>query len=423
MQERLRRAAVLPTATETVSLTEALNRVLAMAQQARVDVPPADNAAMDGYAFRLDDLRAANGALPVSQRIPAGTVPQPLTAKTAARIFTGADVPAQADCVVMQEDTEEKNGVLQVRPDALATLKPGVHIRRRGEDMQAGSAVLPAGTRLGPPQLGVLAAAGHADVPVYPRLRVAFFSTGDELLEPGEAPQPGRIYNSNRYALRAYLEQLGCHAIDMGVVRDDRAATVAALCAAAAQADLVITTGGASVGEEDHLKAAMMECGRVDLWKVAIKPGKPVLFGQLHTAQSANTANATPTANAANATQKEHATVPMLGLPGNPVSVAVTFLVLAVPFLRAMQGQPSWQSPAYQLPAGFTVKKAISREEYLRARVVASPQGMQLEKHPHQGSGVLTSVAWSEGLVRVPANRTVAAGDLLEFLPFTGLLG
>lgn len=400
---RLLAAAIAPVQSEIVPLNAARGRVLAADQRALVDVPPADNSAMDGYALRLADLRALP-ALPVSQRIPAGSVPAPLASGSAARIFTGAAVPPGADIVVMQEDCSEHDGQLQVNADVVATLKVAANIRPRGEDLVAGRVVLATGTRLGPSQLGVLAAAGIAEVPVWRQLRVAFFSTGDELLEPGEEPQPGRIYNSNRYALRGWLELAGCVAIDLGVVADDRAATVAALRAAAARADLVISTGGASAGEEDHLRAALLECGGVDLWKVAIKPGKPLLLGRVNDAHGADA-------------------VPVIGLPGNPVSVAVTFLVLALPLLRAMQGTPGWQAPSFRLPAAFAVRKAGNRSEYLRVRMATGEGGERLERYPEQGSGVMTSMAWADGLARVPPGVAVADGDLLEYLPFSGLFG
>jgi len=397
---RLLAAAVPPSQTEIVPLASARGRVLAAAQRALVDVPPADNSAMDGYALRLADLRAGD-ALAVAQRIPAGSVPSALSPGTVARIFTGAEIPPGADVVVMQEDCREEDGQLVIGADTAVTLKPGINIRPRGQDLAAGSVVVAAGTLLGPPQLGVLAAAGIAEVPVWRQLRVAFFSTGDELLEPGEEPRPGCIYNSNRYALRAYLEAAGCVAIDLGVVADDRAATVAALRGAASRADLVITTGGASVGEEDHLRAALLGCGSVDLWKVAIKPGKPLLLGRVEGTRP----------------------VPVLGLPGNPVSVAVTLLVLGMPLLRAMQGIRDWRPAAFRLPAAFAVRKTGNRQEYLRVRVVAGEHGPCLERHPNQSSGVLASMAWADGFAVVPPGVTVAEHDLLDYLPFSTLSG
>lgn len=394
---RLLAAAPAPTQTEIVPLAAARGRVLAAAQRALVDVPPADNSAMDGYALRLADLRAG-AALAIAQRIPAGSVPSPLLPGTVARIFTGAEIPPGADVVVMQEDCREDEGQLVIGADTAVALKAGANIRPRGQDLAAGSVVLVAGTLLGPAQLGVLAAAGIAEVPVWRQLRVAFFSTGDELLEPGEEPRPGCIYNSNRYALRAYLEAAGCVAIDLGVVADDRAATVTALRNAASRADLVITTGGASVGEEDHLRTALLDCGAVDLWKVAIKPGKPLLLGRVDGAQP----------------------VPVLGLPGNPVSVAVTLLVLGMPLLRAMQGMPDWRPLSVRLPAAFTVPRAGNRGEYLRVRVVVDEGGSRLERYPNQSSGVLASMAWADGLAVVPAGATVAENDLVEFQAFPG---
>lgn len=399
-RERLLAAAVPPSQTEIVPLAAARGRVLAAAQRALVDVPPADNSAMDGYALLLADLRAG-AALAIAQRVPAGSVPSPLLPGTVARIFTGAEIPPGADAVVMQEDCREDEGQLVIGADTAIVLKPGANIRPRGQDLAAGSVVLPAGALLGAAQLGVLAAAGIAEVPVWRQLRVAFFSTGDELLEPGEEPRPGCIYNSNRYALRAYLEAAGCVAIDLGVVADNRAATVAALRNAASRADLVITTGGASVGEEDHLRAALLDCGAVDLWKVAIKPGKPLLLGRVDGAQP----------------------VPVLGLPGNPVSVAVTLLVLGMPLLRAMQGMPDWRPAAFRLPAAFALRQSGNRQEYLRVRVVAGEGGPRLERHPNQSSGVLASMAWADGFAVVPPGVTVAENDLLDYLPFSTLSG
>lgn len=398
---RLLRAAVQPVARETVALLAAQGRILAADQMSPVHVPPADNSAMDGYAFRLADLAAARAdGVPVSQRIPAGTAPLPLQPGTAARIFTGADIPPGADLVVMQEDCVEAGP--QVRINTADDYRQGENIRPRGQDIAAGSLVLAAGTRLGPAQLGVLAAAGIATVPVWSRLKVAFFSTGDELLEPGVAPQPGRIYNSNRYALHGYLTALGCEPVDLGVIADQRPATEQALLAAAASADLVITTGGASVGEEDHLQAALRAVGQVDLWKVAIKPGKPLLFGHVPGAGGRR--------------------VPVLGLPGNPVAVAVTFLVLGLPLLQAMQGLAVRPRPALRIPAAFAVPRAGSRTEYLRVRLVPGAAGPVLERHPNQSSGVLTSLAWADGFAVVPAGATVAAGEMLDFLPFPALL-
>lgn len=397
--DRLVSAAVPVGGLEEVSLAQAGGRVLARDVASRVDVPPADNSAMDGYALCLADLLArADRTLPVSQRIPAGVVPSPLQPGSAARIFTGAEVPAGADTVVMQEDCEAADGSVRVSGEEVARLRVGANVRPRGQDMRAGSVVLEAGTRLGPAQLGVAAAAGHPRLTVVSRVKVAIFSTGDELLEPGDAPAPGRIYNSNRYALLGYLASAGCEVIDLGRVPDLLDATCDALLAAARDADLVITTGGASVGEEDHLGAALRRVGQVDLWKVNIKPGKPLLFG--HVASEGGRR------------------VPLLGLPGNPVSVAVTFLVLALPFLRRLQGSVRVLPEALSLPAGFTTRKPGMRDEYLRVRVT----GGRLQKHDNQSSGVLSSMAWADGLAVVPAGVAVSESQPLAYYPIPVLL-
>ncbi len=401
-RSRLLRAVVPVVEVEEVALAMGLGRVLACDVAARVDVPPTDNSAMDGFALRYADLLAAAGlALPVAQRIPAGHIAQPLAVDTAARIFTGAEIPPGANVVVMQEDCEYDTQQMVLKPAAVAQVKVGDNIRPRGQDMTAGAVVVARGERLGAAQMGVVAAAGHGTVTVVRRVRVAIFSTGDELLEPGAAPVPGRIYNSNRYALLGYLAQLGCEVVDLGVVPDRREATERALREAAGRADLVITTGGASVGEEDHLKVALTAVGRVELWQVAIKPGKPLLFGQVRSGRSE---------------------VPVLGLPGNPASVAVTFMVFAVPFLRALQGATSRDMPPLRLPAAFRVKKASSRTEYLRVRLESSPAGVRLMRFPNQSSGVLTAMAWADGLAVVPAGSTVEENDGLVYLPFSALL-
>lgn len=396
---RLLQAAVPVTGREDVPLVAALGRVLARDILSTVDVPPADNSAMDGYALRLADLQASPmRTLPVSQRIAAGQVPRALQPGTAARIFTGAEIPSGADVVVMQEDCTSDGAHVTVSAEEVARLHAGVNVRPRGQDMGAGSVVLVAGTRIGPAQMGVAAAAGHASLPVHRRVTVAIFSTGDELLEPGTPAEPGRIYNSNRYALLGYLACLGCDVVDLGRVPDQREATCHALREAAARADLVITTGGASVGEEDHLGAALRDIGQVDLWKIAIKPGKPLLFGHITAAQERS--------------------VPVLGLPGNPVSVSVTFLVLALPFLRRLQGSSNPLPTAMQLPAGFCIRKAGGRDEYFRVRVTEG----RLERYSNQSSGVLTSVAWADGLALVPAGTTIEELQPVSYYPFSALL-
>lgn len=373
-------------AEETVALSAAAGRVLAVDLISPIDVPPADNSAVDGYALRSND---ANQSLPVSDRICAGEVPAPLAANSAARIFTGAAVPPGADAVVMQE-----NCVADADSVSLPAVKTGANIRRRGQDVQAGAVVLTAGTLLTPWHLGLIASLGLAEAPVRQRLRVALLTTGNELQRPGEVPLPGKIFNSNSALLSGLLEQVGCEVSDCGMVADSAEATTAALRHAAQSAQLIISTGGVSVGEEDHVRDAVAELGCIDLWKVAIKPGKPFAFGKVENSL-------------------------FLGLPGNPAAVLVTFLVLVKPLLDRCRGviapAPVW----YALPAAFEVAKAGKREEYLRVRVKADGA---LEAHPNQSSGMLSSACWAEGLARVPAGRTVATGELVDFLPFAQLL-
>lgn len=393
---------------ERVPTMDALGGVLAANLLAGVDVPPADNSAMDGYALRCADVPAAGTVLPVSQRIAAGAVGQPLAAGSAARIFTGAPVPPGADAVVMQEQCTALDDD-RVRID----LQPreGLAIRRRGEDIANGSVVLPRGTRLAPQSLGLAASIGIATLPLLRRPRVAFFSTGDELVTPGtvapDALPPGAIFNSNRFVLRGLLQAAGCEAIDLGMVPDRLDATRAALREAAAHADLIVTCGGVSVGEEDHVKPAVAAEGRIELWQIAIKPGKPLAFGAVRREVSGG------------------GEALFLGLPGNPVSAFVTFVLAGRAVLRALQGLDATPAQSTQLPwlalrADFDWPKPDRRREFLRARI--NPQG-GLDLYPHQGSGVLTSVAWADGLVDNPPNQAIARGDTVRLLPMAALLG
>ena len=375
-------------------LEAAVGRVLAAPQQSTVAVPPLDNSAMDGYALRAADLAETGAVLPISQRIPAGTVGTPLQPGTAARIFTGAPIPPGADAVVMQERTEVVEGGVRFQHQP----KPGENIRRAGEDIAVGAGILPAGVILRGQELALAASAGLPQLPVYRRLRVAVFFTGDELRQPGEPLPPGAIYNSNRYALRALLEGLGCEVRDLGQVPDQLEATREALRRAAADNDLIVTSGGVSVGEEDHVKPAVEAEGRLDLWKIAIKPGKPLAFGEI-------TSTGKP--------------VWFVGLPGNPVSSFVTFVTLVRPFIRRLQGVQQVLPRAFAMRADFDWKKADPRQEFLRARINASGG---LELFPNQGSGVTTSLVWGDGLVVNPPATTIAQGDLVQFIPFAELL-
>jgi molybdopterin molybdotransferase len=383
---------------ETVNLPDALDRVLAEPVISPIDQPGWDHSAMDGYALRAADLDA-DGPLPISQRVPAGSVGEPLVPGTTARIFTGAPMPEGADTVVIQEDCEADGGRVSLLEPARGKVRAGANIRRRGEDIAAGETVLQAGVLLGPQHLGLAASVGAAKLKVRPRLRVAVFASGDELVMPGEPLGPGQIYNSNRFMLAALLRRLGCELIDLGIVADDREATVTALAQGAAQADLVVASGGVSVGEEDHVRPAVEQLGRLDLWRVAMRPGKPLAFGHI-------------------------GDTPFVGSPGNPVSLFVTFCLFARPFIRRMQGVAGDLSPRTQLlPVGFALERPVKRRDYRRARVEPGPDGQpRIQVFPSTSSAAITSLTWAEGLVDVPAGESVARGQLLTFLPFSELL-
>jgi molybdopterin molybdotransferase len=388
------------TDTEFLPTAGGLGRVLAQSVVSVLDVPPVDNSSMDGYALRAADL-SADASLPVSQRVPAGSVGTTLQPGTVARIFTGAPIPAGADTVVMQEQCELTVGdPPQVRVHGL--IDPGQWIRRRGEDVQCGSTVLAAGMRLTPQALGLAASVGAASLQVVRRPRVGLFSTGDELVMPGEPLPPGAIYNSNRFTLRALLEAAGCTVEDLGIVPDRLDATRAALRQAAQGNDLIITSGGVSVGEEDHLKPAVQAEGRLDLWQLAIKPGKPLAFGAVRRGE--------PGVGEAL----------FMGLPGNPVSSFVTFLLAVAPVLRALQGMPATLPPALALRADFDWPRPDKRREFLRARLNS---GGGLDLFPNQSSGVLTSAVWADGLVDNPPGQAISRGDTVRFLPLSALVG
>lgn len=385
------------TQTEAVPTLQALGRVLAEDVRSALDVPPADNSAMDGYALRTADVPSAGAVLAVSQRIPAGVVGAPLAAGSAARIFTGAQIPLGADAVVMQEQCAALDEQA-VRVDTLPAL--GQWIRRRGEDIAAGATVLTRGTPLTPQAMGLAASVGRATLQVLRRPRVALFSTGDELAMPGDPLKPGGIYNSNRFTLTGLLQACDCEITDLGIVPDRLEATREALRSAAEGVDLILTSGGVSVGEEDHLKPAMRLEGRLDLWQVAMKPGKPLAFGAVRRADGSEAL--------------------FVGMPGNPVSSFVTYLLTVVPLLRALQGQPARAPVAYPLRADFDWSRPDRRREFLRVRL--NSQG-GLDLFPNQSSGVLTSTVWADGLVDVPALQPIARGDTVRFLPLQALLG
>ena len=386
---------------ERVPMQATLGRVLAENVNSLVDVPPLDNTAMDGYAVRTADTQNPGSILKIAQRIPAGSVGTELQAGTAARIFTGAPVPLGADAVVMQEDCSTPEGsVDQVQVNITPAF--GQWIRRRGEDLTAGKTALTAGTFLRPQELGVAASAGLTHLNVKRRVKVAAFFTGDELSLPGEPLKPGGIYNSNRDTLLACIKALGCDATDLGIVPDRLDATRAALRQASQAHDLIITSGGVSVGEEDHIKPAVSAEGRLDLWQIAIKPGKPLAFGAVRKSDQPNDGEAW-----------------FIGLPGNPVSSFVTFLLFVRPFILKLQGREAKQTQSYLMRADFDWLKADRRNEFLRVKL---NNNGGLDLFPNQSSGVLTSASWGDGLVDCPPNQPIKVGDLVKYIPFDALL-
>ncbi|HTO48603.1 MAG TPA: gephyrin-like molybdotransferase Glp [Burkholderiales bacterium] len=381
--------------TETVATLAATGRVLAQAQSSALDVPPLDNTSMDGYAVRSVDCASGEARLRIAQRIPAGAIGKPLEPGTAARIFTGAPIPAGADAVVPQEQTavEGDRVVIKHKP------QPGEWIRHAGEDIRAGATILPAGTRLRAQEIGLAASVGIAQLPVYRKVRAALFSTGNELVMPGEPLPPGAIYNSNRFTLTGLFRMLGCDVEDLGIVPDTLEATRAALREAAATSDIIVTSGGVSVGEEDHVKPAVDAEGRLDLWRIAMKPGRPLAFGAVRRAGGGEAS--------------------FIGLPGNPVSSFVTFVLFVRPFVLRLQGATAVEPRGFAMRADFDWPKPDARREFLRVKSNAA-DGLDL--FPNQSSGVLTSTVWGDGLVDNPAKHAIRRGDTVRFLPFAELL-
>lgn len=388
------------TETEWVSVSDSLLRVLAEPVFSTINVPPLANSSMDGYALRAADLIAEpTKPFRVSQRIPAGSVGESLEVGTVARIFTGAPLPDGADAVVMQEVCTVHEADSEVSITISDTVKVGENVRDAGEDIRENDEILSVGHRLAPQDLGLLASVGITKVKIFKKLRVAVFFTGDELREPGEPLGIGQIYNSNRFTLVAMLQRMGCEVINLGIVTDTLEGTIEALSQAASQADLVMTSGGVSVGEEDHVKAAVESLGQLDLWSISIKPGKPLAFGQINSAGRS---------------------VPFLGMPGNPVSVFATTCILGRPFIQAMQGMPFKCIQGFKVPAAFDLHYTVRRQEYLRVRLQYDDiGGLALQSFPNQSSGVLTSASWGDGFAIAREGSAVKKGDLLEYLPFS----
>ena len=376
-------------------LLAALGDVLAENQCSAIDVPQADNSAMDGYAFNTGDLtNSGETVLTVSQRIAAGAAGTPLVPGSAARIFTGAPVPPGADAVIMQEQVKLADNKIQFE----RKLTSGENVRLAGNDIRSGDMILSKGCRLRPQELGIAASIGLQTLPVFEKIRVGIFFTGDELVEPGQDLGPGKIYDSNRYTLHGLLQSMGCEIIDCGLVGDTLEATRAAMLDASQKADLVVTCGGVSVGEEDYVRIAIEQLGDLHLWRIRIKPGKPLAFGNINQ-------------------------TPFVGLPGNPVSVFATFMLIVSPLIKIMQGR-LWNKPhATQVVAGFDWPKPDSRREFLRARLETDhDQQLVARIHPNQDSGVLTSTVWGQGFVEIAEGQTVSAGERVDYLSYEQIL-
>jgi molybdopterin molybdotransferase len=396
--ERLLAGARPVAETETVPTLSATGRVLAAAQRSTMNVPPMDNSAMDGYAVRVADIRAAGTKLRLSQRIPAGAVPQPLALGTAARIFTGAPVPTGADAIVMQEHCTADGDAVVVNTLPV----PEEWVRRAGSDIRSGDTILPAGVRLRPQDIGLAASVGIASLPVHRRVRLALFFTGDELVMPGDPLPPGRIYNSNRFTLNGLARTFDCDVHDYGIVPDSLDATRAALRRAAAECDVIVTSGGVSVGDADFVKPAVEAEGELLMWRIAMKPGRPLAFGQVRREGGSGRAGKAA----------------FIGLPGNPVSSFVTFLIFVRPFLLRTQGIADVQPHALAARADFDWPEPDPRREFLRVKWNARGG---LDLYPTQDSAVLMSTAWADGLVDNPPNHPVRAGDTVSFMPYSEL--
>lgn len=377
---------------EQLPLSAAFGRVLAADHRAVVDVPGFDNSAMDGYAVRSGDT-GKESVLELSQRIPAGQIGLALAPGTAARVFTGAPLPPGADSVVRQEECRIDAAGLHLS----RCIQPGENVRPRGHDVGLGDKILARGDVLTPQAIGLAASVGLASVSVYRRPRVAVFFTGDELADWGANLLPGQIYNSNRGIIVALVRALGLDVVDLGRVGDRPGATRAALTEAASRADVILTTGGVSVGEEDHVRSVVQSMGELNLWRIAIKPGKPLAFGTV-------------------------TGVPIFGLPGNPVSAFVTFLLLARPYLLRLAGRTRWEAPWWPVRAGFERGKPQERCEYLRASLRRDGTAVYAEPYAHQGSDAMSGAAWADGLVEIPSGREVSHGDALRFFSYAELL-
>ncbi len=376
------------TATETLNLGNCLGRVLAEDILSGIDVPPADNSSMDGFVVKRSDVQAVPCTLKISQRIPAGCSPSPLKNNTAARIFTGAEIPENGDAVVIQENCDYTAEEVTIKK----LPEPRNNIRPQGQDIQRDECVLSHGQKLLPQQIGLLAAIGKSQATVFKRVRVSILSSGDELAEPGQPLKPGQIYNSNQIMLETLLRSLHCDVKIYPTTEDTLESSIAAFKKAAANSDLVISSGGVSVGEEDHIKAAVETLGELSLWKINLKPGKPLAFGHIENSK-------------------------FLGLPGNPVSAFVTFLLFGVPLIKQLQGQSAVAQRSFMLPIDFSIDAPRQRPEYVRVKI----DNNTVSRFPNQSSGVLSSICWADALALIPSQQTLAQGDLVKVFPLESL--
>jgi len=381
---------------ESVSLDNSLSRILASDIHSTINVPGFDNSAMDGYAIALNDnqLLQKNLSFNIVDRIPAGSTGNELNKGCAARIFTGAPIPKGANTVIMQEECEVSEDESQIT--ITRTIKLNENIRPTGNDILENDVILSSGKQIQPQDISLASSVGVGELTVYKKIKVGVFFTGDELVEPGIPLSSGQIYNSNRYALVALLEQVGCEVINLGNIEDKFSATCDALESLESQCDLIMTTGGVSVGEEDHVKPAVESLGEINLWKIRMKPGKPLAYGKVKQ-------------------------TPFIGLPGNPVSSFVTFCIFSLPFIKKMQGNNNYQSKIIKVKANFECKRAKPRREYARARIDHSESTPVANLYPKQGSDVMSSIVWADGLVEIPENKTVELGELLNYYPLSEL--
>ncbi|SMM97824.1 Molybdopterin biosynthesis protein MoeA [uncultured Candidatus Thioglobus sp.] len=386
---------VVPSAkTQLCSLDDALNQVLAQKVSSNINVPSFDNTAVDGYAVHLQPEQInIPGVLSfkITDRIPAGSIGKTLEIGCAARIFTGAPIPAGANSVIMQEDCE-----LSKQGDSIETWRPillNENIRPLADDIAKDSMILRTGKQLKPEDIALVASIGVAELKVFQPIKVGVFFTGDELIEPGEPLNEGEIFNSNRYALVALLKQLGCVVVNLGNIKDTLNVTTEALTKLSTECDLIITTGGVSVGEEDYVKPAVEQLGKLSLWRIRMKPGRPLAFGNIGKAV-------------------------FIGLPGNPVSVMVTFFLFAQPLIKKMQGRTQYKNPTLPVQCNFDWHRARARREFVRVQLDTNTLPPTANLYPKQNSNVLSSMVWADGLVEIPENFTFTKSEVLNYYSF-----